>query len=291
MDRFGLGLAQVSRSQQMMDLKSSRSKARIAVVGLGAIGAGVVKALDRGIEGLELVAVSAQNITKHRAWLDALISRPEALPIEQLAEVADIVVECAPSKLVRSIVAPVVTRGKTAIVLSVGALLDNEDLIDLARNNGGQIVVPTGALIGLDAVTAAAEGTIHSVRLVTRKPLNGLAGAPHLVENNIKIEGLTEPLRIFEGSAREAAKGFPANLNVGVALSLAGIGPDRTRVEIWADPLVTRNTHRIEVDSDSARFSMSIENIPSENPKTGRITALSVIACLRKQRASLRIGT
>jgi aspartate dehydrogenase len=275
----------------MMDLKSSRSEARIAVVGLGAIGAGVVKALDRGIEGLELVAVSAQNITKHRAWLDALISRPEALPIEQLAEVADIVVECAPSKLVRSIVAPVVTRGKTAIVLSVGALLDNEDLIDLARNNGGQIVVPTGALIGLDAVTAAAEGTIHSVRLVTRKPLNGLAGAPHLVENNIKIEGLTEPLRIFEGSAREAAKGFPANLNVGVALSLAGIGPDRTRVEIWADPLVTRNTHRIEVDSDSARFSMSIENIPSENPKTGRITALSVIACLRKQRASLRIGT
>ncbi len=152
-------------------------------------------------------------------------------------------------------------------------------------------MVPTGALIGLDAVTAAAEGTIHSVRLVTRKPLKGLAGAPHLVENNIAIEGLTEPLRIFEGSAREAAKGFPANLNVGVALSLAGIGPDLTRVEIWADPTVTRNTHRIEVDSDSARFSMSIENIPSENPKTGRITALSVIACLRKQRASLRIGT
>ena len=152
-------------------------------------------------------------------------------------------------------------------------------------------MVPTGALIGLDAVTAAAEGTILSVRMVTRKPLQGLAGAPHLIENNLSIEGLTEPLRIFEGTAREAAKGFPANLNVAVALSLAGIGPDRTRVEIWADPTVTRNIHRIEVDSDSARFSMSIENIPSENPRTGRITALSVIACLRKQRASLRIGT
>jgi aspartate dehydrogenase len=247
--------------------------------------------LDHGIDGLVLTAVSAQNAAKHRGWLEGLKSSPEMLPIEQLAEVADIVVECAPSKLVRVIVAPVVTRGKTAIVLSVGALLDNEDLIGLAKDNGGQIVVPTGALIGLDAVTAAAEGTIHSVRLVTRKPLKGLAGAPHLVENNIAIEGLTEPLRIFEGSAREAAKGFPANLNVGVALSLAGIGPDLTRVEIWADPTVTRNTHRIEVDSDSARFSMSIENIPSENPKTGRITALSVIACLRKQRASLRIGT
>src|SRR6185436_11921194 len=119
--------------------------------------------------------------------------------------------------------------------------------------NGGQIVVPTGALIGLDAVTAAAEGKIQSVKMVTRKPLNGLAGAPFLIENNIDITGITEPLKIFEGTAREAAKGFPANLNVAVALSLAGIGPDRTRLEIWADPALTRNVHRVEVESDSAR--------------------------------------
>ena len=108
---------------------------------------------------------------------------------------------------------------------------------------------------------------------------------------DIDIEQIKEPLRIFDGTAREAAKGFPANLNVAVALSLAGIGPDRTRLEIWADPALTRNVHRVEVESDSARFSMSIENIPSENPKTGRITALSVIAFLRKQRAPLRVGT
>jgi aspartate dehydrogenase len=184
-----------------------------------------------------------------------------------------------------------VGSGKTAIVLSAGALLDNEDLIELARRNGGQIVVPTGALLGLDAVTAAAEGKIQSVRMVTRKPVRGLLGAPYLIENGINIESITEPLKIFDGTAREAAKGFPANLNVAVALSLAGVGPDRTRLEIWADPALTRNTHRIEVESDSARFSMSIENIPSENPKTGRITALSVIAYLRKQRAALRVGT
>ncbi|MCA1457844.1 aspartate dehydrogenase [Bradyrhizobium sp. BRP22] len=275
----------------MVDSSSARSGARVAVAGLGAIGASVVKELDRGIEGLVLTAVSVQNIAKHQAWLNDLKTPPKILPIEQLADAADIVVECAPSRLVRSIVAPVIERGRTAIVLSVGALLQNEDLIALAKKSGGQIVVPTGALIGLDAVTAAAEGTIHSVRLVTRKPPLGLVGAPYLVENDISVEGLSEPLRIFEGTAREAAKGFPANLNVAVALSLAGIGADRTRVEIWADPTVTRNTHRIEVDSDSARLSMTIENIPSENPRTGRITALSVIAYLRKQRASLRIGT
>ena len=96
---------------------------------------------------------------------------------------------------------------------------------------------------------------------------------------------------IYTGTAREAATGFPANLNVAVSLSLAGIGPDRTVLEIWADPTVTRNIHRIEVDSDEAKLSMEIQNIPSENPKTGRITALSAVAALRKLVAPLRVGT
>jgi aspartate dehydrogenase len=270
----------------------SGAATRVAIAGLGPIGSRVAKALDDGgIVGLELAAVSADNIEKHRPWPEKLGKMPAAMPIEALADAADIVVECAPSRLVRSIVAPVVSRGKTAVVLSVGALLENEDLIELAKTHDGQIVVPTGAMIGLDAMTAAAEGTIHSVRMITRKPVRGLVGAPYLVQHQIEIEGISEPLKIFEGTAREAAKGFPANLNVAVALSLAGIGPDRTMVEIWADTTVTRNTHRIEVDSDSARFSMVIENIPSENPKTGLITALSVIACLRKLYAPLRIGT
>jgi len=264
---------------------------RVAIAGLGPIGKGAAEALDHGIDGLTLAAVSAQHPEKHHNWLGKLKTRPAVLPIEKLSDVADIVIECAPAKLLRSIVAPFLAKGKTAIVLSAGALLENEDLIELAKAHGGQIVVPTGALIGLDAVTAAAVGEIHSVRMVTRKPVQGLAGAPFLVENKIDIETIKAPLKIFDGTAREAAKGFPANLNVAVALSLAGIGPDRTRLEIWADPALTRNVHRVEVESDSARFSMSIENIPSENPKTGRITALSVIALLRKQRAALRVGT
>jgi aspartate dehydrogenase len=275
----------------MANAKSSRAEVRVAVAGLGPIGKRVVEALDRGMNGLVLSAVSVQSPEKHQGWLSGLKTPPRILPIEALSGVADMVVECAPSRLVRSIVAPFVGSGKTAVVLSAGALLENDDLIELAKQHGGQIVVPTGALIGLDAVTAAAVGTIHSVRMVTRKPVRGLAGAPYIVENNIDIERITEPLKIFEGTAREAAKGFPANLNVAVALSLAGIGPDRTQLQIWADPALTRNMHRVEVESDSASFSMSIENIPSENPKTGLITALSVIAYLRKQGAALRVGT
>jgi aspartate dehydrogenase len=96
---------------------------------------------------------------------------------------------------------------------------------------------------------------------------------------------------VFRGSARDAIRGFPANVNVAVALSLAGIGVDRTQVEIWADPTASRNTHCIRVDADSASFGMTIENVPSENPRTGRITALSLIACLRKVHAPLKVGT
>jgi aspartate dehydrogenase len=140
-------------------------------------------------------------------------------------------------------------------------------------------------------ITAAAQGEIQSVKMVTRKPVKGLLGAPFLTENNIRIEDIKEPTRIFSGTPREAAMGFPANLNVAVALGLAGIGVDRTTLDIWADPTIDRNTHSVEVVSDSASFTMTIVGIPSENPKTGRITALSVLAYLRKMNAPLRVGS
>lgn len=268
----------------------SRSQ-RVAIAGLGAVGLRIAEALDRGLPGYELVAVSANDREKARERL-AHLSRPvPVVAIEELEALADVVIECAPAALLPAIAEPFLRAGKTVVVLSSGAILANEGLIDLARRHGGQIVVPTGALLGLDAVTAAAEGDIKSVRMITRKPVKGLVGAPYLVEHNIVIDGITEPMRVFSGTPREAAIGFPANLNVAVALALAGIGPDRTVLEIWADPALTRNTHTIEVDSDSASFSMSIENVPTENPKTGRITALSVISYLRKMNAPLRVGS
>jgi aspartate dehydrogenase len=271
--------------------RSQKAPLRVAVAGLGAIGLKVAEALDRGIPGCVLAAVSANDRRKAAERL-AHLGRP--VPVVGLAELeplADIVVECAPAKVLAEIAEPFLRAGKVVIVLSAGALLVNEHLIGLARQCGGQIVVPTGALLGLDAVTAAAEGQIRSVRMVTRKPVRGLAGAPYLSEHNIRIEDITEPVRIFSGTPREAATGFPANLNVAVALSLAGIGADRTTLDIWADPSLERNVHRIEVDADSASFSMSIENVPSDNPKTGRITALSVISYLRKLGAPLRVGS
>jgi aspartate dehydrogenase len=226
-----------------------------------------------------------------QGYLDGIGSRAHIYDIESLAREADLVIESAPASAFAQIAVPVLSSGTTFMAISAGQLLERPDLVALAKESGSQIIVPTGALIGLDAVTAAAEGQIHSVNMITRKPVKGLLGAPYLQKRGIDIAAITEPLRIFQGSAREAARGFPENVNVVAALALAGIGPDRTTIEIWADPALTRNVHRVVVDSDSASFEMSIQNIPSENPKTGRITALSVVAALRKLRAPLRVGT
>jgi aspartate dehydrogenase len=264
---------------------------RVAIAGLGAIGRALARRLADGVPGLSLAGVAVRDRSKAEGWLAEQRITCPILPLAALPDHVDLAVEAAPAAIIEEICRPMLEAGKQVMVLSAGALLPRPDLIALARERGGQIIVPTGALLGLDAVTAAAEGTIRSVRMTTRKPPKGLAGAPYLEANGISVEGLTEPKRVFSGTAREAAAGFPANVNVAVALSLAGIGPDRTTIEIWADPGVTRNCHAIEVDADSAKFTLSIENIPSENPKTGRITALSAIAALRKLHAPLRIGT
>ena len=265
---------------------------RVAVGGFGAIGKAVAERLDRGIEGLALAAVSARDQARAETAMAGFARPAPVVPLKHLWEHADVIVECAPAALLRELAEPALAHGCRVMVLSCGALLDNLDLVDPARRHGGRILVPSGALLGLDAVAAAAEGAISKVHMITRKPPGGLAGAPYLEENAIDISGLSEPKRVFAGTAREAARGFPANVNVAAALALAGIGPDRTTIEIWADPMVTRNIHRIEVEADAARFSLQIENVPSaENPRTGRLTALSVIAALKKLTSPLAVGT
>ena len=265
---------------------------RVAIGGFGAIGKVVAERLDRGIEGLALTAVSARDGARAEAAMAGFARSVPVLPLAKLGEVAEIVVECAPAAVLRELAEPALTHGRIVLVLSCGALLDHFDLVELARRHGGRIIVPSGALLGLDAVAAAAEGGISRVHMITRKPPRGLAGAPYLEANAISVSGLSEPKRVFTGTAREAARGFPANVNVAAALALAGIGPDRTTIEIWADPSLTRNVHRIEVEANAARFTMQIENVPSpENPRTGRLTALSVVAALKKLSAPLAVGT
>lgn len=263
----------------------------VAIAGLGAIGRTVARWLRDQPDGFSLSAVASGDVEKARAWLAGERLAVPVVPPDALPRLAEIIVEAAPAAAFTSIARPALEAGRTLMVLTSSALLGQDDLIGLAVARGGRIIVPSGALLGLDAVVAAAQGSIRRVTLETRKPPRGLAGAPYLARHGIDPATIASPMRVFVGSAREAAAGFPANVNVAATLALAGIGPDRTAVEIWADPTVTRNIHRISVEADAANFSMQIEGVPSENPRTGRMTPLSVIAALKRLNAPLVIGT
>lgn len=266
---------------------------QVGIAGLGTIGAKVAQRLVADpIPGLALTAVAVRDAAAARNKLAAMDAHAvAAVSAADLPGLTQVIVECVPAAAYDSVMRPALEAGRTVITVSCGALLSGPDYVDLARRHGGRIVVPSGAILGLDAIAAAAEGELRSVRLVTRKPPKSLKTAQSLVDRGLDVMALTDPVQVFSGTAAEAIRGFPANINVGVALSLAGLGPDRTLVEIWADPGVDRNTHRVEVEADSASFSMEIRNVPSEeNPGTGRITPLSVIATLRRLVAPLAMG-
>ena len=167
------------------------------------------------------------------------------------------------------------------MVISIGALLDNPGIIGEARGKGCRLLAPSGAIAGLDGIKAACTGEVDQVTMVARKPPIGLEGAPHLIENGISMEGLESEMEVFSGTAREAVKGFPANLNVSAAVSLAGVGPDRTLVKMLAVPGLQRNCHDIEVVGEFGVLKVHIENNPSENPKTGKLTAFSIIRSIQ----------
>jgi len=264
---------------------------RVAIGGLGTIGLSVAKWLVQA-DGFDLAAVAASSVASAESKVSDLGVSPKVVVATELADHADIVIECAPAAHFAAIAEPAIDAGRTLVALSAGALLTRPDLVEGADLSGAQIIVPTGALIGLDAVRAMAQGEIVSVTLVARKPPKGLIGAPYLEAEDIDVANLTDPLRVFHGNAFDAAKAFPANINVGAALALAGAGPERTMIEIWADPTISRNRHRVEVVSDSAIASTEIEGMPSaDNPRTSASVANSVIAALRRMSDPLVVGT
>jgi aspartate dehydrogenase len=256
---------------------------KIGIVGMGVIGRRVADALTRGIPGVTLVGVSVRE--------PATATGYPVLPLDQLIERADLIVEAATQAALREFGPAVLSAGKHLMVLSVGALVGVLDAwAALAEKHGCRILVPSGAIAGLDGVKGAREGAITAVTMETRKPPRGLAGAPYIEQHRIDLDRITTETLIFEGPATEAVRGFPANVNVVAALSLAGIGPERTRIKIFAVPDQARNQHRITVEGEFGTLRIEVENVPSENPRTGRLSYLSAIAMLRELGASVRVG-
>lgn len=265
---------------------------RVGIVGLGTIGRAMCQAIDRSEVGAELVAVNSRHLERAGAFLRALQHPPVVKELPELVECSDLVVEAATQEALEQIAPAVLRRGRDLMILSVGGLLEHEDWPEVARQTGSRIYVPSGAIVGLDGVKGAAIGEITAITMTTRKPPQGLAGAPYVLAHEIDLQSLTEETVIFEGSARDACRGFPANVNISAALSLAGIGPERTRIRIIAVPGGRRNVHDIEVQGEFGAFSIHLENVPSDtNPRTGKLSYLSALAMLKELAKPLKIGT
>jgi aspartate dehydrogenase len=266
---------------------------KVAIAGFGSIGKVLARRILESMPQFELSAVGARDPDRTRTIVVETLGRPLQVVVStELARHADVILECVPTPAFRSVVEPALQAGKTVITVSGAALLDHMDLAEVARAGGGKLILATGAIVGLDALRAARLGTITSATMVTRKPPKSLATAKDVVERGKNLMALKEPELLFKGTAREGARRFPANVNVAAAIALAGAGPDKTMLEIWTDPAVERNTHRVVVEADTARIEVAIANVPSDdNPGTGRITALSMLAALEKLADPIVIGT
>jgi len=263
----------------------------ISIVGCGAIGRELLRAAADGRITAPVAGITSRTQATALAFLSGFCSPPPYLSRDELVAQSDLVIEAAGGDAVQELAQLAFASGKGLMVMSAGALLEHPEIIDSARASGCRLLVPSGAIAGLDGIKSACAGHMDHVTMTTRKPPRGLDGAPYLVERGISLAGLDHELELFEGSARDACKGFPQNVNVSAAVSLAGIGPDKTRVRIIAVPGLERNCHDIDVEGEFGRLAVHIENIPSENPRTGRLTMLSIIRAIQDASDPVKIGS
>lgn len=263
----------------------------IGIVGCGAIGRSVLEAADSGRLEVEVAGVASRSEAPAREFLTGLRTPIDYLDLPELVNRADLLIEAAGGQVVPDLAQRAFGAGKALMVISIGALLDHPEVLALSRSTGCALHLPSGAIAGLDGIKSACAGYVEHVTMTSRKPPGALHGAPFVVENEIDLDALEEETELFSGPARGAVKGFPSNLNVSAAVSLAGIGPDRTAVRIVAVPGLKRNCHDIDIEGEFGRLQIHIENIPSENPKTGRLTALSIIRSIQQAMDPVRVGT
>ena len=267
---------------------------KIGLVGCGAIGTEIAKAIDGGEIDADLVAVCDHNPATANALIDSLNKKPIRARLEDLVHLSELVVEAASQKAVPAIARATLSNGKSLMIMSVGALADAEfyrEVKSLAKEHGARVYLPSGAISGLDGLKSASVGNLRKVTLTTTKNPKGLQGAPYVLEKKIDLGALTEPTLIFEGTAAEAVRAFPANVNVAATLCLAA-REGEVRVKIIADPHIHVNRHEITAEGDFGRITTLVENVPSpKNPRTSYLAALSAIATLRSIVEPVKIGT
>jgi len=266
---------------------------KVGVVGCGSIG----RTLARKLAPFKPVSrITFFDLDPSRARaLAALSLRYRVAPsLAGLVRGSDLVVESASQAAAREVAPLALKAGRDVLVMSVGALADDRfwrGLRKVRERTGATILLPSGALAGLEAVASAASAGLREVSLTTRKPPRALAGSPYLQKKAFDPAKVRAPTVVFRGSARRAVQLFPANINVAAALAIAGLGFDRTRVTIIADPRARNNEHEVVAKGDFGTLKCRVENAPfPDNPKTSYLAALSAVSSVKNAALGIHIG-
>jgi aspartate dehydrogenase len=274
---------------------------KVAVIGYGSIGREIIAATKRGeIPNAKIVAlfdkesrvISSVGYDKSELHLFTDFNEFYNSPIYSNL---DIIIECASKDAVREYGKKIIESKKDLIVLSVGAFSDKEylsELQNLSNLNNTRILIPTGAIAGLDSIRSVKK-YLESLTITTTKHPKSFVGAPFFKKSKIKLEDISKKTVLYEGNAITAIEFFPANVNVAVSIALAGIGLEKTQVKIIADPTMSVNKHEILGKGSFGEIHIIVQNIPSPtNPKTSYLASLSAIECLRSFcNENFRIGT
>jgi aspartate dehydrogenase len=268
-------------------------KIKVGIIGCGTIGGEIAMACrNRMRDAIDLIGICDADKEKAALLKKALKDKAPVLKLDDIIKKADLVVEAASAKVSAAVLKKAIIGKTDIMIMSIGGLLGNENLLEKAARAGIKVYLPSGAICGIDGLKSASIGRIDSVTLTTRKPPKGLMGAPYLKENNIDVWKLKEETVIFSGNALDAVKGFPQNVNVCAILSLAGLGARKTRVKLITSSGYTKNIHEIEVKGEFGNFTTRTENVPSKtNPKTSQLAVFSAIATLEGVAKRVKIGT
>lgn len=266
---------------------------KIGIIGCGNIGSQLARAIVKDFSAkANLVAISDKEIKKAIKLSKTILPKPKVLSISQLIKKSDLVIEAASANVSAGILKKCIQNKKPVLIMSIGGLLGKQNLLKMATKKGIPVYLPSGAICGIDGIKAASIGKIKRVTLTTTKPPAGLKDAPYIIKNKINLNKIKRKTEVFCGSAIKAVSAFPANINVSAVLSLAGIGPYKTKVKIILDPKAKRNIHQVEAEGDFGKIVTVAENVPSKaNPKTSQLAVFSAIAAIKQILDSVKIGT
>lgn len=271
-----------------------KRRLRIGIVGCGAIGGGIARYILKGLKKdcqlTGLYDIEYGRVERLRRGLSAGPIGKSSL--QSLLKSCDLMIEAVNANSTREIVRGALLQKRNVIAMSVGKLLDAQDLFDLARKRGCHLLIPSGAIAGIDAIKSASLARIRKINLTTRKPLNGFANNPYLIKKGVDLAAIKKETVLFKGNVAAAVKFFPQNINVAATLALASQAKDKITVCIMTSPEYKNNSHEVEIIGDFGRIVTRTDNVVSpENPKTSYLAVLSGMQTLKQFCQGTGIGT